>query len=455
MVHHIDDSIRMYPNCLHHRPGSHHHQPQLQRMNAAFTTSGSVARTLASGYYSYPPSGVAGPPPTADEAISPGLRLSQSNYVDSHVTARHIQHQYYPSGVEVYHPNQSAGAQSGIEHMTQQQQQQHGSPTGGGTASVPTWMYATSPDGQGGSNDSGAGSPDWPGLCNRYNGSAGSFRPEENIDLMSTQQDRSPPGDGTYTYLHGINVDQHHHHSLTPANTSTVSPMHDSVALTGSVNLNVGAAGLHGVSAVRRQLQNEAIRSHNGSLGSSSVGVAASDWGHLQSQQQHGAPYDWMKKQTYPAITPSGKTRTKDKYRIVYTELQKVELEKEFLFNQYITIQRKAELAGTIGLSDRQVKIWFQNRRAKERKHKRKREEVNGPSRSGSSSGTARGVTTPSTNAAMQAAKTPTVDTTSRLRSQLQLQQQRCNDVIKMESVGPELMTSPIAQSNSLYPNIQ
>jgi len=66
-----------------------------------------------------------------------------------------------------------------------------------------------------------------------------------------------------------------------------------------------------------------------------------------------------------------GKTRTKDKYRIVYTELQKVELEKEFLYNQYITIQRKAELAASIGLSDRQVKIWFQNRRAKERKHKK------------------------------------------------------------------------------------
>lgn len=71
-------------------------------------------------------------------------------------------------------------------------------------------------------------------------------------------------------------------------------------------------------------------------------------------------------------VCGTGKTRTKDKYRIVYTEQQKVELEKEFLFNQYITIQRKAELAGSIGLSDRQVKIWFQNRRAKERKSRRK-----------------------------------------------------------------------------------
>ena len=53
-----------------------------------------------------------------------------------------------------------------------------------------------------------------------------------------------------------------------------------------------------------------------------------------------------------------------------------MELEKEYLYSKYITIQRKAELARSIQLSERQVKIWFQNRRAKERKHKRKREEA-------------------------------------------------------------------------------
>lgn len=66
-----------------------------------------------------------------------------------------------------------------------------------------------------------------------------------------------------------------------------------------------------------------------------------------------------------------GKTRTSDKYRVVYTDLQKVELEKEFLYSKYITIQRKAELARFVNLSERQVKIWFQNRRAKERKSKK------------------------------------------------------------------------------------
>uniref|UniRef100_A0A3P8TEA5 Caudal type homeobox 1a n=1 Tax=Amphiprion percula TaxID=161767 RepID=A0A3P8TEA5_AMPPE len=67
------------------------------------------------------------------------------------------------------------------------------------------------------------------------------------------------------------------------------------------------------------------------------------------------------------------KTRTKDKYRVVYTDHQRMELEKEFQYNRYITMRRKSELSMALSLSERQVKIWFQNRRAKERKITKKR----------------------------------------------------------------------------------
>ncbi|XP_004064450.2 homeobox protein CDX-4 [Gorilla gorilla gorilla] len=81
------------------------------------------------------------------------------------------------------------------------------------------------------------------------------------------------------------------------------------------------------------------------------------------SRSRH-SPYAWMRK----TVQVTGKTRTKEKYRVVYTDHQRLELEKEFHCNRYITIQRKSELAVNLGLSERQVKIWFQNRRAKERK---------------------------------------------------------------------------------------
>lgn len=58
-----------------------------------------------------------------------------------------------------------------------------------------------------------------------------------------------------------------------------------------------------------------------------------------------------------PLLAPcfSGKTRTKDKYRVVYTDHQRLELEKEFHYSRYITIRRKSELAANLGLTERQV----------------------------------------------------------------------------------------------------
>ncbi|XP_031141943.1 homeobox protein CDX-1-like [Sander lucioperca] len=90
------------------------------------------------------------------------------------------------------------------------------------------------------------------------------------------------------------------------------------------------------------------------------------------SPQRRNA-YDWIRRSSAPSLNPNGKTRTKDKYRVVYTDHQRLELEKEFHYSKYITIRRKAELATTLGLSERQVKIWFQNRRAKERKINKKK----------------------------------------------------------------------------------
>ena len=46
-----------------------------------------------------------------------------------------------------------------------------------------------------------------------------------------------------------------------------------------------------------------------------------------------------------PPHSDSGRTRTKDKYRVVYSDHQRLELEKEFHYSRYITIRSLFKLA--------------------------------------------------------------------------------------------------------------
>lgn len=114
----------------------------------------------------------------------------------------------------------------------------------------------------------------------------------------------------------------------------------------------------------------------NGSA-SSYPAKAYADYSYASPYHQYGGAYNRVpsatsqpeKEVAEPEVRMvNGKPKKVRKPRTIYSSFQPAALQRRFQKTQYLALPERAELAASLGLTQTQVKIWFQNKRSKIKK---------------------------------------------------------------------------------------